>query len=352
MPAGLAIVGGSMIAGEIGASQSQSAIAAAQAARQQALQNYLDINVPDPAQQQVILQKYAVTGQLDPQMEAAVSQQATELANMSVNPSGRDAEVQALNQLSQLSQSGGMDAQARQQEEQAIQSANANEAGQMGAITQNFAARGTGGSGAQLAAELQAGQTDANTAYQGGMSAASSAEQRALQAMTQQGQLGSTLNNQDYQQAANTAAAQDTINRFNAQNSQAVENTNVSASNQAQAANLANQQAVANANVGITNQQEVQNKGLLQQQFSNELGLAGGEANAENGVASGDQQQANTTANQWSNIGSAIGQGVAAVGKSANTNGTTTNNYYGSNGNSNGQAVSDNTDDYENDPIV
>lgn len=309
------IVGGDIITGLIGQQEFNSSMDAAQAARQQALQNYLNINVPDPAQQQLILQRYAATGKLDPEMETAVNQQATQLAGMNQNTQGRSAEIKALEQLSDLSESGGLDAQARQKMQEGISAANTNERGQIGAIQQNAAARGLGGSGTELASELQSTQNDANASNSAGMSAASDAETRALQAMSAEGNLGSTINNQDYNQAAEKARAQDAINRFNAQNSQAVGNTNVTATNQAQASNLANTQAISNANVGVTNQEETANKALLQTQFQNEMGLAGAKANAENGLASGYQAAGTNAANTWSNIGSAVGQGVAAIAK-------------------------------------
>src|SRR6185437_16468176 len=90
--------------------------------------------------------------------------------------------------------------------------------------------------------------------------------------------------------------------------------------------NLANEQAISNANVGISNQQEQYNKGLVQQQFNNEMNLANGEANALNGVASGYAQQGQADANRWSNIGNAVGQGVAAIAKNGSGNSNGNNN--------------------------
>ena len=323
MPAGGAltagVIGAPVVAGIIGSQQSSAARAQAQAAEQAALQNYLNINVPDPAQQAVILQQYQVTGQISPQIMQGMQQQ-TQLAGMQVDPASRAAEVDALNQMRNVASSGGLDAQAQQQQAQAMSAANANEAGQQGAILQNYNARGIGGSGASLAAQLSADQSSANSTASAGMNAAAGAEQRALQAMTASSQMGSQLNAQDYGQAYNAATAQDAINKFNTQNAQSAAQYNTTAANQAQAANVANQQAVANANTGVSNQQEEQNKALLQQQFQNQMTLANGKSSAENGVASTANQQANTTANQWANIGSAVGQGSAALAKSYNSN--------------------------------
>lgn len=329
MPAGGLLTGGliaSAGSGIAGSIQAQQQANQALAARNSALQQWLALNVPDPAQQAVELQRYQQTGQLSPQLESAFQQQQTNLKNMQIDPTSRAAEISALTQLQNISKNGGMDALAQQQQAQAINTANANEAGQRGAIIQNFAARGIGGSGAQLAAELQAQQGDANQAAASGLSAAASAQQRALQALSSSGTLASTLNNQDYGQAAAAAQAQDAINRFNTQNSQNVSNANVEAQNKAQAANLAAQQAVSNANVGLTNQQEMYNKGLLEQQYKNAVTKASGAANAENGVANQYNTNAENTADQWAGIGKAISQGTGAIAQYENNNSDSSDN--------------------------
>jgi len=321
MPAGglvtAGVVGlGSTIAGSIAASNAADAAAKA---KQDALNQWLSVNVPDPKQQQIELQNYAVTGQLSPAMETAFQQSQTGLNNMALPSTGRSAEVGALTQMQNLAQNGGLDAQALQQSQQAINAANANEQGQRGAIIQNFAARGEGGAGAQLAAELQASQGDANQAAAGGQAAAANAQARALQAMSNASTAGSALNASDYSQAAAAKQAQDAINRFNTSNSQNIANANIGAQNSAQAANLANAQSIANANTGTKNQQEVYNKGLLQQQFNNQAQLAAGKANAYNGVAGQANLNATNTGNMWSGIGQAAAKGAGAIGQYNNS---------------------------------
>lgn len=338
------ILGGNLVSAMIGKQEFDESMDAAQRARQQSLQNYLNIHVPDPAQQQLILARYKATGKLDPEMEKAVSQGATDLANMNVNPQGREAEMKALQQLTEVSESGGLDALARQKLQEGINTANTNERGQIGAIQQNAAARGLGGSGTELAAELQSTQNNANASSSAGAQTAADAEQRALSAMTAEGTLGSTINNQDYNQAAERARAQDTINRFNTQNLQTVNNSNVTSRNSAAASNLANQQAVDNANTGVTNQEETSNKALLQSQFNNEMSLASAKANAENGLAAGYQAQGQNAANTWSNIGNAVGQGVAAIAK----NSSSSNDGTPSIKSTPGQTTSDNDPENEN----
>ncbi len=317
---GAAIAGGAGLAtGLIGMSQANARAAEAAKAKQNAVQQWLQLNVPDPAQQAIELQKYQSSGQLSPQLEQTFQQSQSGLQGMQIDPSSRAAEVNALTQMQQLASNGGMDAQAKQQEAQAINSANTNEQGQRGAIVQSFAQRGAGGAGAQLAAELQASQGDANNAAAGGLASAANGEQRALQAMTNSSNMASNLNNQDYTQAANAAKAQDAINQFNTQNAQHIAGANTSAQNQAQATNLQNAQNLSNANVGLTNQQEIHNKGLLEQQFQNEQGKASGAANAYGGVANQANADANRVGQEWGNIGQAISGAAGAYGQYANS---------------------------------
>lgn len=322
------IAGGGALLGGIGSAiigsgQSAAQLAAAQAARQDSVNQWLKVNVPDPAQQAIELKNFQVTGQLSPQLQTAFTQSQTGLKNLAVDPTSRAAEVQALTQMQNIANEGGMDAQAKQAEAQALNTANANEQGQRGAIVQSFAQQGKGGAGAELAAELQASQGDANQAAASGLSSAASAQQRALQAMTASGQEAATLNNQDYSQAAAAAQAQDAINRFNTQNQQTVANNNVDLTNKAQAANLQNAQNISNQNTGVYNTQETHNKGLLQTQFGDQAQVASGIGNANAGVATQANTNATNTANQWGKIGSAISQGAGALGQAYN-NGSST----------------------------
>lgn len=311
---------GSAVAGGI---SSSNQLGAATDARQAALQQWLNVNVPDPAQQKIELQRYKVTGQFSPSLQKAFQQSSTGLKDINLDPSSRAAEVDALTQMQDIASHGGMDAQSKEKEQEAINTANANERGQRGAIQQSFAARGVGGAGAELAAQLEASQGDANQASAQGQASAAAAEQRALQAMTNSSQMASNLNSQDYKQAAAAAEAQDSINRFNTQNSQNVSNNNTNTVNDAQKYNLDEAQKIADLNTGVGNTEETHNKGLLQQQFQNETAQATGRANAENGVANQAVTNAGNTADMWGGIGNAISQAGTGIAKNANSTAST-----------------------------
>ncbi len=312
------IGGGSILSGIIGANSASGDRDAANAARQEALRQFLAINVPDPQQQKLLLDRYKVTGKLTPELENAFQQSQTELGGIVLDPTSRLAEMQALQKMQGVADAGGMDAQAQEKLQTAINSANANEKGQRDAIVSNFAARGQGGSGAELQAQLLAGQSGANRASEQGLQAAADAEQRALAAMSSAATMGSNIRSQDYGQASDAAKAADIINQFNTKNSQQVAGANIDRQNTANQFNLTNQQRVADANTGVSNTEETHNQDLIQQQFNNEMSKAKGATGEFDNAAKQDTANADRTAGQWSGIGQAIGQGAATYGQAAN----------------------------------
>lgn len=139
---------------------------------------------------------------------------------------GRDAQSEALARMMNVAKEGGLDATSRAAYDQAINASNANEASNRAALLQNYNQRGVGGSGVSMAAQLANQQGSANRMNQAGLGVAANARQNALAALSSAGQMGSQLNNQDYNQFANKAKAQDTINQFNWVNSQQNANNN------------------------------------------------------------------------------------------------------------------------------
>ena len=111
----------------------------------------------------------------------AVNEQAPDLANE--DPQLKKRQLEALQQMWQTAQQGGMDPQAKAALQQAQASSAAAERGARGAIVQNAQARGVGGSGAELEASLANQQGAAQRNALAGGQAAGDARTRALQAM-------------------------------------------------------------------------------------------------------------------------------------------------------------------------
>lgn len=310
--------GSGLLAGVIGNIASSGDRDKANQARDQALQEWLKLNVPSIEEQKIQLEHFRQTGQLTPELEQTFKQEGTSLDKIAIDPTYKQAQLNALTKLQDISANNGMDAQAQAQYQQAINKANANEQGQRGAIVQNFAQRGQAGSGAELQAQLLASQAEANRASSQGLDIAALSQQRALQALMSGNQVASQMYNQDYQKASDAARAQDAINQFNTRNAQGVAGANADRQNKAQESNLNLQQRIADQNVGINNQQEIHNKGLYQTQFGNQAQRAAGASSQYGNVANQYASNADRTAGMWSGIGQAVSQGAGAYGQYEN----------------------------------
>lgn len=231
-------------------SQGQSAYQQAVAALQAAVPPNLQNMVPQLALQMV-------QGTMTP-AQASAAVQAQSVANgITPDPQAVQAQSTALSQLQQVASSGGMTAMDKAQLQDMNNQVNAQNVGRQGAIAQQMQSQGVGGSGADLAARLAAGQTANETAGQNAVTVAGNAQARALQAMQAAGNLGSNIQQENFGEDLQKAQAQNQINQFNTQNQQATALTNA---NNTQAANLANfntANTVAGTNTNIQNTQNL-----------------------------------------------------------------------------------------------
>jgi hypothetical protein len=128
-------------------------------------------------------------------------------------PEAVAAQRNALRQLQQVSEQGYTpeeEAAIRQ-----IQSETAATAASQRAATQEaFARRGISGGGAERVASFQAASQAANRAGQQGLDVAAQAQRRAFQAMQAQGNLGTNVRGQAYNEAERRAQALDEKNRL------------------------------------------------------------------------------------------------------------------------------------------
>jgi hypothetical protein len=310
---GIASIGGSVIGAVAGSGDQQAARAAALAAFQQ----YANLGIPPNMAQPLVLQNLKSQGVLTPQLQQEINLGPSQLANIHQNQADVNAQQSALSSLIQQG-AGGMTPQEKaafiQMQGSNLGAANA----QRQSILQQAQQQGIADSGTKLAAQLQAGQSGANNALSQGNQLASLSNQNALAAMSQAGQLGGQMNQQQYNIAANAAQAQDTINRFNAQNALGIQQANVGANNQAQAQNLANAQAISNYNAQQANQEQLRELQGQQLNWQNQVGLAGAKAGALLGQSGYLQGQGQQTANQFQNIGQGVAQTANAYGTAQN----------------------------------
>lgn len=274
---------------------------------------FSELKVPDVNDMALNLEQLVLQGTLSPEEAQTIMLEQSAMNNIESDPALKEAQMNALSELQNISKSGGLTAQDRARLGRIKSEEDTANRGKREAILQNMQARGIGGSGIGLAAQLQNQQDSAMRQSQRDMDVAALAEQRALDALMQQGQLAGNIRGQNFGEASQIAQANDAIAQFNAQNRQNQINRNVDMRNQAAAQNLGMKQDIANQNVGLRNTQQQYNKELQQQNFQNQMAKRGAQAGlAQTNAQIAGQNAANKVAQQNQMLG--IGAGLASGG--------------------------------------
>jgi hypothetical protein len=304
---GVAAVGASVA----GAIASKNAAKGAEATVREGRQAFSDVDLPSIEDQKLQLDLMEQQGVITPEQRQVYEQDPSAFQNIQSDPRLKQAQLDALDTLSNISNSNGLDAQSQAAQAQARSDSDVYARGQREAALQNAAARGISGSGLELASSLQAGQDAANRYAITGTQAAAEAERRKMDALNSLSTLSGNVRNQDYTEASQRAQAIDAINRFNTQNRSDVNASNVQANNNAQVANLQEKQRIADQNIGLQNSQQQYNKELQQQNFSNQMEKAKGFAGQSSNVANAQLEGGKAVAGALGGIGqSLIGAGT------------------------------------------
>ncbi len=300
----------SAVGGVANAAANMSAADRAKAAQDKGLQEWLKINVPDPKDQQLALERFVSAGEIDPKLETAIKQDPSGLKQVTTSMAQKGAQNRALQELQQVGSEGGLRLQDKAALQDATLESNMKAKADRDAITADMARKGQGGSGFELAAQLGAQQGQADRDANSSLKVAAGAQERALQAIMGGGDMATKMRSQEFGEEAEKAKAQDAINRFNTTNLQDIGQRNIASQNAAQVANLANKQDILNKNVGVSNQQQQYNKELQQRQFDNQVKLAAGKSGQYGQQAQGELNQGQMIGNAASNIGGGIGSAL------------------------------------------
>lgn len=299
---GIAQLAGGLLGGIFGSADKQKA----KDLMQEAYKQMADMGLPPDQSQAILLQKFQEAGILTPEMEQEIKLTPSKVAVLTEDPSLRLAQSNALQKLQDVSRGGlrpedrAAYNQLRSENERALQ-------GKIGQIQQGFQSRGQGGQGAELAAQLMASQEGANRASAQGDQISADASRRALEALSSSGQMAGQIRGQDFDINRTKAAAEDDFQRFNANNSMAIQARNIAAKNAAQMSNLQNKQQVMNANTAQGNQELLRQSQAQRQYYMDQFAR-------NQALAQAKQQQANVyagnaanTAQNWQSIGAGAG---------------------------------------------
>lgn len=196
------------------------------------------------------------------------------------DPRLRQAQLSALEQMSGLAEQG-LGAEDRAAFNELRRQAAGQAQAQKASTLQEMESRGMLDSGANLVAQLAAGQQAADRMSQEGDRLAAQAAAARRQALGQQSDMAARMSQQQLSLGTQKASAMDAIKQFN---TQARQQTNM--------ANTAYQQQLAAQRAATANQQEIYNKGLQQQQFQNQMAKATGVTGAMGQNAANLQAQA------------------------------------------------------------
>lgn len=306
--AAVAVIGSSLV----GNAASNSSNKSATKKLKQMMEQYSRVQVPTVEDQQLLLEEFQSAGLLTPEMESVILQGESAFNNVQEDPRLRDAQLQALTKLQEVSDSDGLDFQAKNKLNQAKNEASQWAKGNREAIQQSFERRGQGGSGQELAAQLLNSQSGANRVANDSFNVAALAEERALQSLMGLNDIGGNVRKQDFDIAARKAEATDNIRRFNTEVINQAAAANVDRVNNARAANLQNKQNLMNSNTDLRNKQQEHNKNLIQQRYQNELARLDGMSGNTRTLAEVDLKRGQQQSEMWGGIGQGVGQVWAA----------------------------------------
>jgi hypothetical protein len=230
----------------------------------------------------------------------------TEMGNIKVDPQYAHFEQQALRDLEAQSKDG-LSARDQADLAQLESQVNRQNAGRQGAIQQNMAARGMGGSGMELVAQMQASQDATERQALASMEKAAMAQEGRRGATAQLGQQAGQMSARDFQQQAQKANAQDAINRFNVANQQNVNQYN-----------NAGRQGVAGQNTAQANQFQANAMGAKQAGAQMQYNMGADANNAEAMRKAAARQRSAATGQAIGAVGGAVaGSFIPGIGTAA-----------------------------------
>lgn len=282
-------------------------------ALQAALAAISGINVPTIEEQRIALEHPELVGEYQSVLEESPEALGRSgMEDIETDPRLRAAQMNALETLSRLGETGMTDTEAAQLDQIKRQAGASSQATQ-NQILQNLAQRGIAGSGQELAARMIAGQQQADLASQQGMQTAAQAQERALAAIAQAGSLGGQMRGQEFGEKSDVARATDSINQFNLQQRLGQRQRNVGEQRYTQNRNLTEKQRIADAGTAASNAQEEYNQQLIRQHYQDQLAKGQAMAGQQTGMANHHGQQAAATAGSWSQIGGGVGAGLGQL---------------------------------------
>lgn len=136
--------------------------------------------------------------------------------NLQTDPGLREAQMSALSKMRSMEDGGGFNLEDEAALNRSLNASSQAASSQAAGLQEGFAARGIGGGGAEIAAQLANQQGGANRANQTGLDVAAQAQKRYFDSIREQAAMAGGVRGQDFNEGATKASAADEIARFNA----------------------------------------------------------------------------------------------------------------------------------------
>jgi hypothetical protein len=311
----VAAVAAPIIGGVIGNIASAGDRKKAEAAMREAVQIIDSVGAPPDLSREIIYQKLQQVGVMTPELEQAIDVGISKVEQIQEDPTAREAQVQALQAMSQLGKTG-IGAEDRAALNQIRSEVQRDAEAKRQQIIQQAQMRGQAGAGAELAAQLLGAQAAADRSSAEGDRIAAQAADARRNALQQLASQSHQLRDQDFNVAQAKAKAADAFRQFDVQNQMGVQQRNVSSKNQAQQRNLEEAQRISDANTQQANQEKLRQAEAQRQYWADQLDLAKSRSGARSGMQNYYTGEADRTARMWQGIGYAAGQGATAFGGS------------------------------------
>lgn len=275
---------------------------------------YANIQLPDIEQMKLDLQQYQTGPEYTAREGVAEQLGMTDaLQDVQLDPRLKQTQMNALETLQKIAGSGFTPDELNALQEQRS-AREADLTSKLKALQQQQDMRGIGNSDMALAQRMMESQGSANRGAADARALEAQAFKRSLDAITQGANLAGNIDATDYARQAQLAQNLNQRELTNLQQRANVNNSNVDRFNRALESNIANQRETLNRNTQLANQQQQFNKGLAQQQFGNQMSLAGAKAGAAGTAANMYGNRANATAGMFSGIGSGLGNIAMGMG--------------------------------------
>ena len=258
--------------------------------------------VQSPDYQPIEFERPEYVGDVTAQQANPYTMGNTAMEGISTDPALRGSQMSQIAALERLRDQGGMTLTDESNLQKIKNAEMGKELSQRQSIMEQARQRGTGGSGMELMAMLQANQAGTNRQSQRDLEIAGMAQDRALQAGGQAAGLAGQVRGQDFSQESQIAAAKDAASKFNASMLSGTDQFNVGNALRAAQGNQSMRQNVGNIGTENYNKSQLMNKYTMPgQRFDDQMARANALSNIK--TKQGDRYQ------------NAANQGLATQGK-------------------------------------